>query len=48
MKVIGKPFKNHKEYAVELNSTELWHYQFNKSWDVNKKYQKKTGKPIGL
>ena len=47
MKVIGKPFKNHKEYAVELTSTELWQYQFGKSWDRNKKYQKETGKPIG-
>ena len=48
LKVIGKPFKNHKEYAVELTSTELWQYQFKRSWEANKRYQKETGKAVGL
>ena len=48
LKVIGKPFKNHKEHAVELTSTELWQYQFKSSWDKNLRDQKKNGKAIGL
>ena len=42
----AKPFKEHKEYAVKLSSTELWSYQFKKSWRGHVEYQKRTGKAI--
>ena len=48
VKIEAKPFKEHKEHAVKLDSTELWNYQFKKSWRRDVDYQEKTNKPIGL
>ena len=45
---ISKKFKEHKEFAVKLDSHELWMYKFKKSWRNHVENQKRTGLPIGL
>jgi len=44
----SKTFQDHKEYAFELTSSELWNFQFKRTWKNNARYQERTGKAIGL